>query len=88
MKIVTGASTSLINYNTFIKFFGNASKLMSTSSRTGTYKGEIVTPMGEAELEFTYNNQEVVLSVIIMEGSYSNLLGRDILQKIKLNWEE
>ena len=23
-----------------------------------------------------------------MKGSYSNLLGRDILRKIKLNWEE
>ena len=39
-------------------------------------------------MEFTYNNQEAVSSVLIIKGSYSNLLGRDILWKIKLNREE
>ena len=39
-------------------------------------------------MEFTYNNQEAVSSVLIIKGSYSNLLGRDILRKIKLNTEE
>ena len=52
------------------------------------YAGEVVKPIGEVELEFTYNNQKAVSSVIIMKGSYLNLLGRDILRKVKLNWEE
>ena len=88
MKIDTGASTSLVNYKTFIKPFCNANKMTSTSSKIRTYTGEVVSPMGEVELEFIYDNQKAVTSVIIMEGNYSNLLGRDILRKIKLNWEE
>ena len=88
MKIDIGTSTSLIKHNTFIKLLGNASKLTSTSSRIGTYTAEVVKTIGDAELKFTYNNQKAVSSVIIMRGSYLNLLGRDILRKIKLNWEE
>ena len=88
MEIDRGASTSLVNYKTFIKFFGNANKMTSTSSKMRTYASEVVSPMGEVELEFIYDNQKAVTSVIIMEGNYSNLLGRDILRKIKLNWEE
>ena len=88
MEIDRGASTSLINHDTFIKLFGNASKLTSTSSRIRTYTGEVVKPIGEVELDFTHNNEKAVLSVIIMKGIYSNLLGKDILRNIKLNQEE
>ena len=88
MEIETGTSTSLINHDTVIKLFGNASKLTSTSRRIRAYTGEAVRPIAETELEFTYNNQKAVSSAIIMKGSYSNLLGRDILRKIKLHLEE
>ena len=88
MEIDTGASTSLVNNKTFSKLFGNANKMTSTSSKICTYTGEVVSPIGEVKLEFIYDNQKTVTSVIIMEGNYSNLLGRDILHKIKLNWEE
>ena len=60
MEIDTRASTSLINHNTFIKLSSNASKLTLTSNRIRKYAGEAFTPMGEAELEFAYNNQKAV----------------------------
>lgn len=85
MEIDTGTSTSLIKHNTFIKLLGNASKLTSTSSRIGTYTTEVVKTVDDAELKFTYSNQKTVSCVIIMRGSYLNLLGRDILRKLKLN---
>ena len=59
MKTDSGASTNLINYNTFNKLLGNASKLTSTSSRIHINTAEVVTRMGEVEWEFTYNNQKV-----------------------------
>ena len=68
MRIDTGASTNLIDYNTFNKLLGNASKLKSTSSRIHIYTAEVVTPMGEAELEFTYNNQKVGFICYNYEG--------------------
>ena len=88
MEIDSAASTSLINHNIFIKFFGNTRKLTPTSIRIGTYTSEVVKSIGETELAFTYYKQKDVSSVIIMKGSYSNLIGIDILRKIKLNWEE
>ena len=60
MEIDTSASTSLINHDTFIKLFSSESKLTSTSSRIRTYTDEVFKPIGEAELEFTYNNQKAV----------------------------
>ena len=56
MEIETGTSTSLINHDKVIKLFGNASKLTSTSRRIRAYTSEVVRPIGEVELEFTYNN--------------------------------
>ena len=88
MEVDATASTSLINPNILIKFFDNTSKLTPTSIRIGTYTGEVVKSIGKTELAFTYNKQKAVSSVIIMKGNYSNLIERDILPKIKLNWEE
>ena len=88
MEVDATASTSLISPNILIKFFDNTSKLTPTSIRIGTYTGEVVKSIGEAELAFKYNKQKAASSVIIMKGSYSNLIERDILPKIKLNWEE
>ena len=68
--LTTCTSTSLINHSTFIKLFSNGSKLMSTSNRICTYTGEVVTPMGEAESEFTCNNQKVISSIIVIKVSY------------------
>ena len=88
MEIDAGTSPSLINYKTFIDLFGNANKSTSTLTRTGTYADEVVKSIGEAELKVTYNKQKTVSSVAIMKGSYSNLLGRDILRKTNLNWKK
>ena len=74
-----------MNHKTFIKFFINATKMTSISSRVPTHRDEVVTLMGQAELQFTYNNEKTVSSTIFMQGNISNLLKSDILQKIELN---
>ena len=87
MEINTGASTSLIHHNTFIKLFGSASKLMSTQAEFVHTLVKLSNPL----VKQNWNLHIIIrklFHVIIMKGSYSNLLGRDILQKIKLNWEE
>ena len=62
--------------------------MTSISSRVPTHRDEVVTLMGQAELQFTYNNEKTVSSTIFMQGNISNLLRSDILRKIELNWEE
>ena len=67
MEIGTGASTSLINHDTFIELFSNASILTSRSCRIHTYTGEVVKPIGEAEFigERHYMKNKVKLGRII-----------------------
>ena len=88
MEIDPGASTSLINYETFVKLYGNNARINPTSSRIRTYTGEIVKPKGSNKVQVEYNGQKTRGRIIVIDGNCSNLLGRDILRKIKLNWNE
>ena len=88
MEVDTGDSTSLINYASFVKICGNNTRMNPTTSRIRTYTGEIIKPKGSVEVHLDYMGQKIRETIIIVDGNYSNLLGRDILRKIKLNWNE
>ena len=88
MEIDTGASISLINYETFVKLYGNKTRINPTSSRIRTYTGEIVKPKGSTEVQIEYNGQKSRGRIIVIDVNCSNLLERDILRKIKLNRNE
>ena len=85
-EIDTGASISLINYKTFIKLYDNKARINPTSSCIQTYPAEIKTK-GSTEVQVECNGQKT-RGRIIVDGNCSNLLGRDILRKIKLNCNE
>ena len=88
MEIDTGASISLINHETFVKLHGNRTRINPTSSRIRTYTGEIVKPKGSMEVQVEYSGQKTRRKIIVVDGNCSNLSGRNILRKIKLNWNE
>ena len=88
MEVDTGASTSLINHKTLASIQDENTKMEPTCSRIRTYTGEIMKPNGCANIQLEYNGQKTKETVIIVDGNYSNLLGRDILRKIRLNWNE
>ena len=88
MEIDTGASISLINHETFVKLYGNRTRINPTSSRIRTYTGEIVQPKGSMEVQVEYSGQKTRRKIIVVDGNCSNLSGRNILRKIKLNWNE
>ena len=77
MEIDKGVFSSLINHNTFIKLFGNASKLTPTSCR-------ICTQTGEAELEFLCNNYKAASYVINHEGQLFTFITERHSTKVKL----
>ena len=52
-----------------------------------TYSGEIVNPKGQCEIEFYYENKKLKTLFLITDKKSPNVLGRDILGKLKLNWE-
>ena len=84
MEIDTGASISLINYETFVKLCGNKTRINPTSSHIRTYTGEIIKPKGSTEVQIEYNGRKSRGRIIVIDVNCSNLLGGDILRKIKL----
>ena len=88
IEIDTGASISLINWDTFKKINCKSNIILPpTSCKLKTYSGEIVHPKGQCEIEFSYENKKLTFFLITDKKS-PNVLGRDILGKLRLNWEK
>ena len=60
---------------------------MPTKSKLRTYADEIVRPKGEVKVNIEYKYQSLCILVIVTENR-SNLLGRDVLKILRLNWFE
>ena len=60
IEVDTGASISLLNWNTFQKLNCKSNiSLLPTKSKLKTYSGEIVSPKGQAEIEFFYEGKKI-----------------------------
>lgn len=88
MEVDTGASVSLISQGTFRKLCteGGAPDLQETRVRLKTYTGECIPLAGAIEVDIDYHGQQVKGTLLVAEGEGPSLLGRDLLQKIRLNW--
>ena len=90
MEVDTGAALSLISAATYAQLWpaGNSPQLRKPSIRLRTYTGEELQLVGEAVVRVQYQNQQEELNLVVVKGSGPSLLGRDWLQKIRLNWAE
>ena len=90
MEVDTGAALSLISAATYSQLWppGCAPQLSKPSVRLRTYTGEELKLVGEAVVQVQYQTQQEDLNLIVVEGNGPSLLGRDWLQKVKLNWAE
>ena len=52
------------------------------------YSGEIVSLKGQAKIEFIYEGKKIKTTFLITNEQSPNVLGRDILGKLQLNWKE
>ena len=86
-QVDTGASTSLMNENSY-KELGHTKKLHQSAIILKTYTGEKIVPKGSVWVDVDYKEQHNNLLLTVVPGDGPNLLGRDWLEKIKLNWEE
>ena len=89
IEIDTGASISFLNLETFqkVNYESNIS-LLPTKSKLKTYSGEIVSPKGQSEIGFSYEGNKIKTTFLITDERSSNVLGRDILGKLQLNWKD
>ena len=90
MEVDTGAALSLISAATYSQLWppGSAPQLSTPSVRLHTYTGEELKLVGETVIQVQYQTQQEDLNLIVVEGIGLSLLGRDWLQKVKLNWAE
>ena len=85
MELDTGSSCSIINERTYQQL-KPAVKLNASQSVLRGYTGHKIPVLGEAVVDVQYGSSEWWLPVIVTKGSGPNLLGRDWLGHIQLDW--
>ena len=86
----TGATLSIISEETYKRLYNedNAPTLKSSGARLRTYTGEAIKVIGELEVSVRLDEQQECLNLLVVEGKGPSLLGRDWLNKFRLNWSQ
>ncbi|KAF2901747.1 hypothetical protein ILUMI_04444, partial [Ignelater luminosus] len=80
---INGARLSLLPERVYLKHLKNC-KLLSTSVRLKTYDGKVVIPVGEIEVNITYNDMTKQCKLIIVKNGNVPLCGRDLIELFNL----
>ena len=88
MELDTGATYSLISNDTYRQLWPKEGRppLRKTDIKLRTYTGEKVTIRGCLRVPVKYQSQLEDLHLLIVADSGTSLLGRDWLQKLRLDW--
>ncbi|XP_062374782.1 uncharacterized protein K02A2.6-like [Sardina pilchardus] len=90
MEVDTGASVSVISQHSYHNLWRatEAPALKKTNIRLRTYTGECIPLLGAIDVDIDYEGQKASVSLLVVQGEGPSLLGRDLLQKIRLHWGE
>ena len=88
MEVDTGAAVSVMSLPCYERVKGNEQVLRKSQLKLKTYTGEIVCPEGVGQLMVNYQGQEFDLPITVVNGSVPNLMGRDWLSRLKLQWDQ
>ena len=86
MQLDTGASVSIMPRALYEKYFSHYI-LASTNTKLKAYNGLPIPVSGIITLPVVYEGQEQCLPLLVVEGNGPALLGRNWLEKLKLNWQ-
>ena len=86
MEVDTGASLTVISEMTMKQI--PHLEITPVAAKLRTYTGEVITPVGQANVNVEYEGQVKVLTVIVTPGSGPSLLGRNWLLHTRLNWKQ
>ena len=86
MEVDTGAAVTIITEKVKDQLFPNT-PLRKSSLRLKTYTGETMPVLGEMPATVTYGEQKCSLTLTVVAGRGSCLLGRDWLSKLRLDWK-
>ena len=85
-EVDTGAAVTLISEETYCKHFLSKS-LQKTSVRLKTYTDDQVHVLGQITVDVSYGTQKGMYTLFVVKGSGTNLLGRDWMRHIRLDWK-
>ena len=85
MEVDTGAARSIMSDKAYSKLFPGV-PLQPTKTKLRTYSEESLQVLGEREVEVRYGKQVERLGLLVVKGGGPNLMGRDWLGRIRLNW--
>ncbi|KAJ8346679.1 hypothetical protein SKAU_G00280800 [Synaphobranchus kaupii] len=87
-EVDTGASRSVIGEATYKRIHGHDSavKLMPSSTVLRSYTGQNIKECGSVHVMADYNGQEALLNLLVVSGRGTNLLGRDWIKVLNLDW--
>uniref|UniRef100_A0A1I8HWR6 ANK_REP_REGION domain-containing protein n=1 Tax=Macrostomum lignano TaxID=282301 RepID=A0A1I8HWR6_9PLAT len=84
MEVDTGASVSLISAKTYNEVLRGRPRLERVNTQLRTYSGELVPVLGQLRTEIASK----VLPLLVIDGAGSNLVGRDWLAELPLDWRD
>lgn len=85
MEIDTGAAVSLMSLKTQKSLFPST-VLAKPNIQLRTYTSDPITVVGKMSVEVKYNGYKGRHTLYVVEGSGPTLVGRDWLEKIRLDW--
>ena len=88
MLVDTGAGVSIINETTYRELWSHPPKLQSTDVNLTSYTGQSVPVLGQIDVVTQYKQQSAHVPIIVVSGTRKNLLGRNLLSQLKLDWGE
>ena len=90
MEVDTGASLSQISETTFKVLWDadTALPLQQSEVKLQTYTGQEICVLGSIMVTAETQGQQACLPLFVVKGNCPNLLGRDWLAKLHLNWIE
>ena len=91
MQIDTGASVSVINFETYTSLWSSPPPPLVINEprpKLRTYTGEEIQVLGSFSPTISYKGQQKVLPLLVVKGDGPALLGRDGLSQLQLDWKE
>ncbi|KAJ8356836.1 hypothetical protein SKAU_G00196300 [Synaphobranchus kaupii] len=86
MHVDTGAAVSLLSEVCYRKSQSQL-PLKETKLQLTTYSGQTIPLLGYVQVAVQYEEQKANLPLVVVKGDRPALLGRNWLEKIKLNWQ-
>ena len=89
MELDTGAGRTIMSEATYKKLWGmDKLPLQPPGCVLNTYTQSKIPLLGSCDVVVSHNGQQETLPLLVVKGDGANLLGRDWLQSLKLDWSQ